>query len=94
MLSPTDLPPVLIVNAGVRTSDELEFWIDGRQGSSVKFLERSFSIARPSGDSLAISSPAATIVGEGAAIYELRVSPPLTLTLVVPSMTDVYASRI
>lgn len=61
------------MNAGVRTSDELEFWIDGRQGTGVKFLASTFSIGRDgtNGENVVVASPGDAATG---AMYELRVS--------------------
>ncbi len=58
------LPPVLIVNAGVRTSDELDFWIDRDQ----PFLKPKFSI-NTANDSLVVMSPA----NVDHTVYELSV---------------------
>lgn len=62
------LPPVLVINAGVRTSDEMEVWLDGRKGGAEgKFLEERFNILRR-GDAVQIGA------GDGEGVtYELRV---------------------
>ncbi|GAA6000190.1 hypothetical protein JCM10207_007897 [Rhodosporidiobolus poonsookiae] len=40
------LPPVLALNAGVRTADELELWMDGRPGGASRFLRSRFRVGR------------------------------------------------
>lgn len=40
------LPPILVVNAGVRTADELDVWRDGREGPSSRFLSGRFRMRR------------------------------------------------
>ena len=40
------LPPILSLNAGVRTADELECWSDTRQPHGKHFINRSFALAR------------------------------------------------
>ncbi|SCV74095.1 BQ2448_6527 [Microbotryum intermedium] len=83
----TLLPPVLVVNAGVRTSDELEVWMDGSAaattgtgtgtgtGGKRRFLEPRFEV-RGQGEVLSIESPPKEvkerIEGEDGAVYELR----------------------
>lgn len=39
----TSLPPVMIINAGVRTSNELEYWLNNQNGGT--FLSPSFSLS-------------------------------------------------
>lgn len=70
------LPPVLIMNAGVRTADELEFWTDGRQGEGRRFLESRFYIGKETATDggLVVSSPESSEGQTGVAVYELRVS--------------------
>ncbi|SCZ99141.1 BZ3500_MvSof-1268-A1-R1_Chr3-1g05835 [Microbotryum saponariae] len=82
----TLLPPVLVVNAGVRTSDELEVWMDGSAaamgagsglgaGGRRRFLESRFEVRRK-GEVLSIeSSPKEVkerIEAENGVVYELR----------------------
>ncbi|GAA6028111.1 hypothetical protein JCM8097_001876 [Rhodosporidiobolus ruineniae] len=40
------LPPVFVVNAGVRTAEELETWMDGRLGAGSRFLRSRFRLKR------------------------------------------------
>jgi PAB-dependent poly(A)-specific ribonuclease subunit 2 len=72
VLSDAPLPPVLVVNAGVRTSDELDIWVDGRQGAGTRFLGPRFEIGKR-GDAIVIGSGAEGERVEGGVMYELRV---------------------
>lgn len=72
VLTDAPLPPVLVVNAGVRTSDELEIWVDGRQGQGKKFVQPRFSVGR-SGENVVVKGLEAGAVTDGAVTYELRV---------------------
>lgn len=71
VLAEIELPPILIINAGVRTADELEFWIDGRVGVGTRFLHPKFSIGKQ-GDAVVISSDEGADTNGGIG-YELRV---------------------
>lgn len=66
------LPPVLVVNAGVRTSDELEIWLDGRLGPGKRFLEPAVEIER-SGETVAVRSLADVRQAGNGVVYELQV---------------------
>lgn len=72
MLADAQLPPVMIINAGVRTSDELEMWLDGRQGAGTRFLQPRFSIGKQ-GDAVVVLSQAGK-EESGGVTYELKVS--------------------
>lgn len=73
VLTETPLPPVLVVNAGVRTSDELDIWVDGRQGPGKKFMQPRFSVGR-NGDAIVVKGLNGKETTEGAVTYELRVN--------------------
>jgi hypothetical protein len=79
VLTDAPLPPVLVINAGVRTVDEMKVWIDGR----VRFLEPRFVISKE-GDAVNITSKA-DLGGVQGVTYELRVS---HLLLSNASLTD------
>lgn len=70
------LPPVLVINAGVRTAGELEFWVDGRLASGVRFVQPRFSIGKlGTGETMEVKNLARSDpVPAGAIGYELRVS--------------------
>lgn len=73
-LADTPLPPVLVVNAGVRTSDELEVWVDGKQAGQSRFLSPRFAISKQ-GDGVSVTAMTASEHSpEGSVAYELRVS--------------------
>lgn len=72
VLADAQLPPVMIINAGVRTSDELEMWLDGRQGAGTRFLQPRFSIGKQ-GDAVVVLSQAGK-EESGGVTYELKVS--------------------
>lgn len=76
VLAETPLPPVLVINAGVRTSDELDIWVDGRQGAGKRFMQPRFSVGR-NGDNVVVKGLEGGETTEGAVTYELRVSAPL-----------------
>lgn len=62
------------MNAGVRTADEHEIWMDDRLGHGARFLQPRFSVMKQV-DAVEIKSLSATDPAPtGAAIYELRVS--------------------
>lgn len=71
VLADAQLPPVLVINAGVWTSDELEIWLDGRQGPGTRFLEPRFSIGKQGDAVVVLSQP--DLDGTGGVTYELRV---------------------
>ncbi|KAK4698993.1 PAB-dependent poly(A)-specific ribonuclease subunit 2, partial [Phenoliferia sp. Uapishka_3] len=75
VLTDAPLPPVMVINAGVRTSDELEIWLDGRQGAGSRFLQKAFSIRRM-GEAVVVEGMEKVekerITGE--TVYELQVS--------------------
>lgn len=75
VLGETPLPPVLVINAGVRTSDELDIWVDGRQGAGKRFMQPRFSVGR-NGDNVVVKGLEGGETTEGAVTYELRVSDP------------------
>lgn len=66
------LPPVLVINAGVRTSDELDIWIDGRQGPGTVFLQPRFSLGR-NGDAVVVSTQPELDKTVDGVTYELTV---------------------
>ncbi len=59
VLTERALPPVLVLNAGVRTSDELEIWLDGRTAPGDRFLNPEFTIARD-GDGIVVDGDKGT----------------------------------
>jgi PAB-dependent poly(A)-specific ribonuclease subunit 2 len=67
------LPPVLVMNAGVRTADELDVWVDNRLGQGIRFMTPRFA-AKTNADAIDVKSLSAEdAVPAGAAVYELRV---------------------
>ncbi|GAA5924433.1 hypothetical protein JCM10213_004576 [Rhodosporidiobolus nylandii] len=77
VLSPPEeggpLPPVFVVNAGVRTAEELELWMDGRHGSGSRFMRSKFRIARgKSGEALVREAVEGKAPAEGEVEYALR----------------------
>ncbi|KAM0788388.1 hypothetical protein ACM66B_001526 [Microbotryomycetes sp. NB124-2] len=46
VMTDAPLPPVLVVNAGVRTADELETWIDNKHDTGSRFLSPRFAIVK------------------------------------------------
>ncbi|GAA5855893.1 hypothetical protein JCM8547_000402 [Rhodosporidiobolus lusitaniae] len=71
-LNATPLPPVFVVNAGVRTAEELETWMDGRQGQGSRFLRSSFRLRRgKQGESL-VKVDAKGEKGPGEVEYALK----------------------
>ncbi|KAK4058405.1 poly(A)-specific ribonuclease [Microbotryomycetes sp. JL221] len=71
-MTDSPLPPVLVVNAGVRTTDELNCWIDGHPTDGKRFLQPRFAVTKQ-GLNMAITS-----LGRGeqpppnSTVYELR----------------------
>lgn len=65
------LPPVLVVNAGVRTADELDVWRDGRAGTNSRFLMTSFRMRRGAEGQLQV--PSDSRAKEGDVEYSLKV---------------------
>jgi PAB-dependent poly(A)-specific ribonuclease subunit 2 len=77
------LPPILVVNAGVRTADELDVWRDGREGPNSRFLSGRFRMRRGPEGLAQISAEGKA--REGDVEYALKASP-------VPMMSeDVHA---
>ena len=72
VLADAPLPPVLVINAGVRTSDELEIWLDGRQNPGSRFIQPAFAIARQ-GDAVVVTSQPDLVVKNGETVYALQV---------------------
>lgn len=69
------MPPCLVINAGVRTADELDIWSDGRLpglAGNGKFLEPKFSV-KVGGDAVVVSTDPAVEGITGYVTYELRV---------------------
>lgn len=68
-----NLPPVLALNAGVRTAEELELWRDGREKDGSRFVPGRFRLARgPNGGAIVKKAEGARKEGEEVE-YELRV---------------------
>lgn len=69
------LPPVFVVNAGVRTADELELWMDKRDGSagSKRFLPSRFTLSKGEGVAVVVESDKPAAGSAEAIEYELRV---------------------
>ncbi|BGO90283.1 hypothetical protein NBRC10512_004804 [Rhodotorula toruloides] len=68
------LPPVFVVNAGVRTADELELWMDKRDGSagSKRFLPSRFTLSKGEGVAVVVESDKPAAGSAEAIEYELR----------------------
>ncbi|GAA5974216.1 hypothetical protein JCM11641_003332 [Rhodosporidiobolus odoratus] len=67
------LPPVFVVNAGVRTAEELEMWMDGKEGSGSRFLKSRFRLARgENGEPLVTEAGKGKALREGQVEYALR----------------------
>ncbi|GJN87292.1 hypothetical protein Rhopal_000240-T1 [Rhodotorula paludigena] len=67
-----NLPPVLALNAGVRTAEELELWRDGREKDGSRFVPGRFRLARgPNGEAIVKKAEGARKEGEEVE-YELR----------------------
>ncbi|BGP38499.1 poly(A)-specific ribonuclease [Rhodotorula kratochvilovae] len=65
------LPPVLVLNAGVRTAEELELWRDGREGEGRRFVMSRFRLARGKNGEALVKKVEGE-AGEGDVEYELR----------------------
>jgi hypothetical protein len=63
-----NLPPLLAINAGVKSADHLDVWQDSRNGAT-RFLQDKFSVQADSDGSIAFS---AASNAAGAVSYELR----------------------
>ena len=69
------LPPCLVINAGVRTADELDIWSDGRLAGlngNGRFLEPRFSI-KVTGEGVDITTDPTLEGKEGFVTFELKV---------------------
>ncbi|GAA5911786.1 hypothetical protein JCM6882_003353 [Rhodosporidiobolus microsporus] len=67
------LPPVFVLNAGVRTAEELELWMDGRQGPGSGFLRSKFRLTRgPNGEPLVKDAKEGQPLTDGEVEYALR----------------------
>ena len=71
---PARLPPVLTLNAGVRTAEELELWRDGREKDGSRFVLSRFRLGRAKGGGAVVKVPEGE-AAEGEVEYELRVRP-------------------
>lgn len=67
------LPPVLTLNAGVRTAEELELWRDGREGEGKRFVLDRFRLARGKKGEAVVKRAEGGDAAEGEVEYELRV---------------------
>lgn len=83
VLADVQLPPVLIVNAGVRTADELELWVDGRAGAGSRFLGNRFEIGKQ-GDAVVVQSQDGG-ESKGGVVYELRASRHFLVDQITPA---------
>ena len=74
----TPLPPVLVFNAGVRTADELELWMDKRSngGDRKRWIRSKFSLGRgPGGEPIVSEAGKKTkSKAKDAVEYEMRAS--------------------
>ncbi|GAA5954496.1 hypothetical protein JCM21900_005967 [Sporobolomyces salmonicolor] len=68
----SQLPPVLVFNAGVRTADELELWMDGREGEGSRFLRSRFRLGRGAGGEAVVKPVGKEGKGDDEVEYELR----------------------
>ncbi|GAA5878976.1 hypothetical protein JCM1840_007400 [Sporobolomyces johnsonii] len=68
----SQLPPVLVFNAGVRTADELELWMDGREGEGSRFLRSRFRLGRGAGGEAVVKPAVKEGKGDDEVEYELR----------------------
>ncbi|GAA5925112.1 hypothetical protein JCM1841_005790 [Sporobolomyces salmonicolor] len=68
----SQLPPVLVFNAGVRTADELELWMDGREGEGSRFLRSRFRLGRGAGGEAVVKPVVKEGKGDDEVEYELR----------------------
>lgn len=74
------LPPVFVVNAGVRTADELELWMDKRDGSNgtKRFLPSRFTLSKSESATVVVGTEDSADGGAEGVEYELRVRPEAT----------------
>ncbi|GAA5943118.1 hypothetical protein JCM3775_000652 [Rhodotorula graminis] len=68
---PARLPPVLTLNAGVRTAEELELWRDGRERDGSRFVLSRFRLGRGKGGGAVVKGSEGE-AAEGEVEYELR----------------------
>ncbi|TKA57450.1 hypothetical protein B0A53_00679 [Rhodotorula sp. CCFEE 5036] len=73
------LPPILVVNAGVRTADELDVWRDGREGPNSRFLSGRFRMRRGPEGLAQISAEGKA--REGDVEYALKASPAMVVQI-------------
>lgn len=86
------LPPVLVVNAGVRTADELDVWRDAREGPNSRFMSGRFRMRRGPEGMAQISADGEA--AEGDVEYALKVSSTSCGRIVAFSLPELTSLRL
>ena len=73
-LTGSELPPVLVINTAVHTSDHMEVWLDSaEQGSAARFLQPRIAINRTGTRVKTVEASQEADGDDDTIIYELRV---------------------
>lgn len=80
-LTGSELPPVLVVNTAVHTSDHMEVWLDSaEQGSAARFLQPRIAINRTGTRVKTVEAGQEADVDDDTITYELRVRESLDIS--------------